>query len=95
MTVTLTDHALYRKNQRAISDTMILAVRAFGDRIYAQNSLYFFLGKRALKRMMKTFMPENPDKWEGLTLVCDPKTETIITVFKNKNWPKKIRYQKH
>ncbi|WP_456443054.1 hypothetical protein [Caldithrix abyssi] len=92
MTITFTDHALRRKNQRAISDTMILAVRAFGDKIYAQNSLYFFMSKRALKRMMKTFRPDNPEKWEGLTLVCDPKTEKVLTVFKNKRWLKKIRY---
>lgn len=92
MNIALTDHAIKRQSQRAISDTMILAVRSFGDKIYAKNSLYFFMSKRALKRMMKVFLPDNPDKWEGLTLVCDPKTETVITVFKNKRWLKKIKY---
>lgn len=92
MNISITQHAFKRMNQRHIPETMILAARAFGRRVYANNSLYFFLGKRALKKMLKDFMPDNPDKWEGLTLVCDPKTETLITVFKNKNWLKKIRY---
>lgn len=92
MTIAITNHAFKRMNQRHIPETMIIAARCFGDRIYARNSLYFFLGKRALKKMLKEFKPENPDKWEGLTLVCDPKTETLITVFKNKNWLKKIKY---
>ncbi len=92
MDVIKTLHAKDRMNQRSITETMILAARHFGDRIYADHTLYFFLGKRALKRMMQVFIPANPEKWEGLTLVCDPKTETIITVFKNKKWPKKIRY---
>ena len=92
MNVTLTDHALKRQNQRSISDTMILAVRSFGDKIYAKNSLYYFMSKRALKRMMKVFLPDNPEKWEGITLVCDPKSEIVLTVFKNKKWLKKIKY---
>ena len=79
-------------NQRHIPEKMIYAARWFGQRVYAQNSLYFFLGKRALKKMQKEFKPKNPEKWEGLTLVCDPKTETLITVFKNRKWLKKIRY---
>ncbi len=92
MTISKTKHANIRMNQRAITETMILATRFFGKKIYAKNTLYFFMGKRELKRMMKDFIPDNPDKWEGITLVCDPKTEEIITVFKNKKWLKNIRY---
>jgi len=92
MDVIKTFHAKNRMDQRAISETMILAARYFGDKIYAHNTLYYFLGKRALKRLMKVFMPDNPDKWEGVTLVCDPKTGIVITAFKNKKWTKKIRY---
>ncbi|HID39688.1 MAG TPA: DUF4258 domain-containing protein [Calditrichaeota bacterium] len=88
----ITKHAIKRMNQRHIPEIMILAVRAFGERIYARNSLYYFMGKRAVKRMLEVFIPEKPYDWEGLTLVCDPKTETLITVFKNKKWLKKIKH---
>lgn len=92
MTITITKHAFKRMNQRHIPETMIQAARWFGRKIYAQHSLYFFMGKREIQRMLKEFMPDDPHRWEGLTLVCDPKTETLITVFKNKNWLKKIKY---
>lgn len=92
MTISKTNHAFQKQQNRGISDMMIQAAISFGDRIYAQNSLYYFLGKRAVKRLQKLFIPNNPEKWEGLVLVCDPKTEALLTVFKNKNWLKKIRY---
>ncbi|MCD6373877.1 MAG: DUF4258 domain-containing protein [Caldisericaceae bacterium] len=91
MNVTISNHALKRMQQRSIDELMIEAARCFGEKIYAKNSLYFFLGKRAMKRLLKVFRPQNPEKWEGLTVVCDPKNEKVLTVFKNKNWLKKIR----
>ena len=91
MNVTISNHALKRMQQRSIDELMIEAARCFGEKIYAKNSLYFFLGKRAMKRLLKVFRPQNPEKWEGLTVVCDPKSEKVLTVFKNKNWLKKIR----
>ncbi len=92
MNIPITNHAAKRMNMRHIPETMIYAARWFGRKIYARNSLYFFLGKREIKKMLKEFTPERPHQWEGLTLVCDPRTETVITVFKNKNWLKKIRH---
>ena len=92
MTISKTNHAFQRQQHRGVSDIMIQAAVSFGDRIYAQNSLYYFLGRRALKRLQKLFIPSNPEKWEGIVLVCDPKSEKLITVFKNKNWMSKIRY---
>ena len=92
MNINITQHAAKRMNQRSISELMIIAARSFGDRIYAKNSLYYFMSKRAVKRMLEVFHPHNPEKWEGITVVCEPKTEAILTVFKNKKWPHKIRY---
>ena len=92
MDIILSNHALKQMQKQAITETMILAAWHFGERIYAKNSLYYFLGKRAVNRLLKILKLENPDKWEGITLVCDPKTKRIITVFKNRNWLNKIRY---
>ena len=58
MNITITNHAAKRMNQRHIPETMVYATRWFGRKIYAQNSLYFFLGKRENARMLKEFMPE-------------------------------------
>ncbi len=49
----ITSHAVKRMNQRHIPDIMVDAARWFGRKIYAQNSLYFFLGKREIARMLK------------------------------------------
>jgi len=91
---TISRHAHGRMQNRHINDVMIAAAREFGEKIYAQNSLYYFLGRRALKRLMQQFIQADADHWEGLTLVCDPVSGTLITCFRNKNWLKKIRPKK-
>lgn len=92
MNIVFTKHAQKKMQVRHIPELMIHAAYCFGEKIYAQNSLYFFMGYRAIQRMLKVYMPDNPDKWQGLTLVCDPKTHTLITVFKNRKWLKKVKY---
>ncbi len=93
MTITITDYSAKRMNGRGITRTMIDAALCFGEKVYARDSLYLFLGKRAVKRLMKVFVIDNPEKWEGVTLVLDPKTHDLITTYKNKNWLKKIRHK--
>ena len=91
MTVSLTRHALKRSAARGLSPQMIDAVRCFGDKVRADGSLYYFLGRRAHKRMMRVFRPDNPDAFLGLVLVCDPVSDTVITCYKNSKALKRIR----
>ena len=92
MNISFTKHALQKMQIRHVPDLMVYAAYCFGDKIYANNSLYYFMGYRGIGRMLKVYKPDNADKWQGLTLVCDPQTHTLITVFKNRKWLKKIKY---
>lgn len=89
MEIVFTDHAVMRMGQRGITREMIDAALKYGRQIYARNSLYFFLGRQAIKRMGKP-----ADKWEGLTLVLDPRSNCLLTCFKNRRWLKKIRHKR-
>jgi len=90
----ITKHAANRALDRGITPSMLDAVYCFGDMIYAKGSLYYFMSGRAVRRMLRVFQPDNPDKYHGLVAVCDPVQGTLITCFKNRNWTKKIRGRK-
>ncbi|MGD9488778.1 MAG: DUF4258 domain-containing protein [Calditrichaceae bacterium] len=92
MNISISKHAAKRMRERNISEIMVSAAINFGERIYAKNSLYYFLGKKAVSKMQQLFLPDNPDKWQGVVIVCDSKSGTMLTCFKNKNWLKRIRH---
>jgi hypothetical protein len=94
MQVPMTTHAKKRINERGISRRMYEAAVIFGKKLRANGSLYYFLGKKELQKMQQIVQIANPEKWEGTTLVCDPVSGLVITMFKNKAWPKKIRHRK-
>ena len=94
MNISKSIHAQKMMLEKGINDLMISAAMEFGESIRAAGSLYYFLGKRAVKRLSKIFLPDHPERWEGLVLVCDPKGQMLITCFKNKNWLKRIRHKK-
>jgi hypothetical protein len=80
-------------NQRGITRAMLDAAEIYGEKIYALNTLYFFLGKRAIQELTRLIQLDNPEKWEGITVAINPKTLEVITCFKNKQWLKKIRHK--
>jgi hypothetical protein len=89
MEIKMTDHARKQLNARGITIPMVEAALIFGSRYRRDGSLYYFLGKRELHKMQQIVVLDNPEKWEGLTLVCDPKNNVLITLYKNKEWPQK------
>ncbi len=84
-----TDHCIARMNQRGITFEMVELAFQYGQRIWARDSLYFFLGRRQVKRLGKM-----ADKLEGLVVVIESRSKRVMTVFKNKRWTKKIKYKK-
>jgi len=60
-----------------------------GQKIWAKDTLYFFVGKRQAKRFGKL-----AEKLEGLVVVIESRTREMKTVYRNRNWTKKIRYKK-
>lgn len=94
MNYALHPHLLKQIEKHGIDYLMIAAAIEFGEILRAPGSVYYFLGKKGLKRLMKIFTPNNPEKWEGVTVVYDTARDCFITGYKNKNWPKKIRNRK-
>jgi hypothetical protein len=89
---TTTQHFIQRMNDRGISQTMVDLALVYGQRFYASNSLYVFVGARQVNRMRQAGYKVS-DKMNGLTLVLNPASEDLITCFKNRTWLKKIRYK--
>ncbi|RMG32109.1 MAG: hypothetical protein D6732_13790, partial [Methanobacteriota archaeon] len=50
-----------------------------GQHIYARETLFVFLGRRQLADMGNL-----AERLEGLTLVIDPRSNTLLTVYRNR-----------
>jgi len=87
--ITISQHALERMRQRGFSLADVYLALDRGIELYAQNSLYYFLGRRHLADLGNL-----RESLEGLTLVFDPKSLTLLTCFRNRRFLKKIRHKK-
>lgn len=87
--IIFTKHAKQRMNQRGINMNAVRLALAIGKRIFARDTLFVFLGKRALKDFGNL-----AETHEGITLVIDPKSNTLLTVFRNRQMTRKIRHKK-
>ncbi len=85
---TLTDHAIMRMAQRGFRMADIYLALERGQYIYALDTLYVFLGRRQLANLGNLC-----ERLEGLTLVIDPKTNVVLTVYRNRRKLRKIRYK--
>ncbi|RMG65554.1 MAG: DUF4258 domain-containing protein [Calditrichaeota bacterium] len=88
MQLQFTPHARKRMHQRGIKMADVQLALARGQRIYARDTLFVFLGRRQLIDLGNL-----AERLEGLTLVIDPKTKTLLTVFRNRRFTRKIRYK--
>jgi hypothetical protein len=86
--IIFTHHALQRMNERGFRRTDIFLALAIGKKIYAEGTLFVFLGKRHLAEFGNL-----TERLEGLTLVIEPNTNTLLTVFRNRQWLEKIHYK--
>lgn len=86
--IIFTNHALQRMNERGFRRTDIFLALAVGKKFYAEGTLFVFLGKRHLAEFGNL-----AERLEGLTLVIEPKTNTLLTVYRNRRRPENIRYK--
>jgi len=91
--VRLTKHVLQRLNARRISAEAFDLALQHGREIYADGSLYHFLGRNELQRI-PWFSSHEREHWEGITVVSAPKSSSILTCFKNKKFTRCIRGRK-
>ena len=88
--IIFTHHALQRMNERGFRRSDVFLALAIGKKIYAEGTLFVFLGKRHLAEFGNL-----AERLEGLTLVIEPKTNTLLTVYRNRRQPEKIRHKEH
>lgn len=88
-----THHVLRRMNDRRISQVAFDVAMQYGRKIYAPNSLYYFLGRKELQRI-PWLAPGEREHFEGITIVCDPRNHVALTCFKNKTFTRRVRRRK-
>lgn len=83
-------HALIRMAQRGISSQEIEYVCEHGRRFHRGGSVHYFLGKKDIPREDQQIADIR--KLEGTTVLLDRETQRVVlTVYRNKHAPKKIR----
>ena len=75
-----TNHAMTRMAQRNLSELDVLYVLCHGQQLHRGGVIFFFLGQRDL--------PKDAPRWSqrliGTTVLVDPWTRTIITIYRNR-----------
>jgi|Deesub1362B_J571_1020462.scaffolds.fasta_scaffold02479_2 hypothetical protein len=85
----ISEHFVRRMYQRGMNWEIVELVLQYGKKIWAKDSLYFFMGRREAARFGKL-----AEKLEGIVVVVESKTRVLKTIFRNRKWPSKIRYKK-
>jgi hypothetical protein len=89
-----THHAVHRIDQRGIQPSWISLVLLYGTKIYNGGGLFVFMRR---KDVPISVSPSVAEKLEGITLLLDPATEAVITVYKNRqairNIKRKIKHR--
>ncbi len=92
MTISLsyTDHALLRMQQRGISLSDVELVVVAGQRFWRAGALHCFLGRRQLSRT--TQLVARDHRLEGITVLLDSHDQcSVITVYRNRDGLRSIR----
>lgn len=82
-----THHALVRMAQRNLSRSDVLYAIKNGVSLHRDGLLFYFLGQRDLPKGA----PHWSHRLEGTTVLLDPWTLTIITVYRNRKALRKIK----
>lgn len=85
----LTDHAIWRMQQRAISQTALDAVLRWGAPIEQNGFTIFFLGRRHLPADLA---PADAAHLEG-TVVVVARDGSVVTTYHTRRVPGRLRYR--
>lgn len=85
---TITPHAEKRMAQRGFRRADVYLALERGQYIYAHETLFVFLGRRQLAELGNL-----AERLEGFTLVLDPRTNAVLTCYRNRKLTKRIRYR--
>ena len=83
----LTEHASLRMAQRNLKRTDIEYVISHGQRVYRTGLVFIFLGRRD----MTDDEHQERARLEGATVLMNPKTREVVTVYRNRNGLRRIK----
>ena len=84
----ITTHAKKRMTQRGISQTTIELAISIGRYFYSKEALFFFIGKKEVKKYSKVVPLITKD--EGVVVISSLEG-TILTTYRNRNFLKKFK----
>ena len=91
----ISKHAEIRSQQRGICEEQLEIVLDYGTRIYNGGALFCFMSAKDVPGHLSGNVKEHV---QGITLIINPGTEDIVTVYKNKQALKaikrKMKYQR-
>jgi len=80
----LSKHAQLRMSQRSIDLEQIQKVLNYGRMIHSRRARFYVVGKKDTKRLSKNGV--NTQGLENMQVLVEEKTNTIVTVYRNKNF---------
>lgn len=79
----LSQHAWERMTSRGFDDSTVLAVLEYGRVIYIRKAKIHVIGKREVEKF--SFKGINLSKYEGVHVVCCPKSCFVLTMYRNRD----------
>ncbi len=83
------NHAMTRMAQRNLSTEAIEYTVTYGQRFHNAGAIHCFLGKKDIPKFDRKH--DQVRRLEGTVVLLDPKSDTVITVYRNKDAPLEIR----
>ena len=82
-----TKHAKKRMSQRNISKSDIRVAMRYGQKLHRTGIVFFFLGKNDIPEIMLNTL----EGLEGITVLFDPDSKEVITVYRNRDGLRTIK----
>ena len=80
----LSSHAGSRMGSRRISHDDVVTVMSYGRRYHVRGAVVYAFGRDEAKVCRMDGV--HPNRIEGLQVVCAPRDNTVITVYRNNNF---------
>ena len=80
----LTKHALDRMNSRRFSPDVVDKIMNYGRVVFIRGAAIHVIGKKEVRKFQEKGI--NLSAYEGIHVVCTPTDDSVLTVYKNKDF---------
>ena len=80
----LTKHALDRMNSRRFSSEALDNILKYGRAVFIRGAAIHVIGKKEVRKFQEKGI--NLSAYEGIHVVCTPTDDSVLTVYKNKDF---------